>query len=189
MNRAHRGSQGQATVEFGISAIVLLLLLLGLIDLGRAFYFAVGFRGAAREGARQASWFDPATGTNPGLDDGAIKGAVDAILRKSGLAASTLANSGGATCPTPADSNTSHNPPYVGTAYNLAGANQPILYICYANTSGLDLASPPSDNSYKGADVNVIVLMNFGLASGFMQGFLGDSLHVVANTHMTIGGY
>ncbi len=95
----------------------------------------------------------------------------------------------GATCPTAADSNTSHNPPYVDTAYTSASVNQAILYICYANTPGLDLASPPGDNSYRGSDVNVIVLMSFGLASGFMQGILGNSIHVVANTHMTIGGY
>jgi Flp pilus assembly protein TadG len=184
---SHRGSHGQATVEFGISAIVLLLLLLGLVDLGRVFYFAVGFRGATREGARQASWFDPATGTNPTLADGAIKSAVDAILRKSGLA-STLANPG-ATCPTPADGNSSHNPPYVDATYAAASVNQPLLYICYSNTPGLDLASPPGDNSYGGTDVNVILVMSFGLASGFMQGLLGNSLHVVANTHMTVGGY
>jgi Flp pilus assembly protein TadG len=167
VNRIRRGSDGQATVEFGISAIVLLLLLLGLIDLGRTFYFAVGFRGATREGARQGSWFDPATGSNPALDDGAIKAAVDAMLRKSGLAASALANPG-ATCPTTADGNSNYNPPYVDSAYASAGVNQPILYICYANTPGLNLASPPGDNSYSGADVNVILLMSFGLASRFM---------------------
>jgi Flp pilus assembly protein TadG len=188
MNGSRRGSHGQATVEFGVSAVVLLLLLVGLIDLGRAFYFAVGFRGATREGARQASWFDPSTSSNPDLGDGAIKSAVDAILLKSGLAASALANPS-ATCPTPVDGNTSHNPPYVDTAYTSASVNQPLLYICYANTPGLDLATPPGDNSYKGADVNVILVMSFGFASGFMQGILGNSLHMVANTHMTVGGY
>src|SRR5258708_7241256 len=81
-------ARGEATGEFAIAAIVLLVLLLGLIDLGRVFYFAVGFRGAPREGARQGSWFDPATGSNPALSDSAIKGSVDAILRKSGLSTS-----------------------------------------------------------------------------------------------------
>jgi Flp pilus assembly protein TadG len=71
-------------VEFGASALVLVLLLFGLIDLGRVFYFDVGLQGAVREGARQASWFDPETGTNPYLYDSAIKSSVDAILTKSG---------------------------------------------------------------------------------------------------------
>src|SRR5437764_4741704 len=90
--------RGQSTVEFGASALVLVLLLFGLIDLGRVFYFDVGLQGAVREGARQASWFDPATGTNPYLSDAAIKSSVDAILTKSGMPQSILQNSG-TTCP------------------------------------------------------------------------------------------
>jgi hypothetical protein len=41
----------------------------------------------------------------------------------------------------------------------------------------------------KGMDVNVILVMNFGFASGFMQGVLGDSASVATNTTMTIGGF
>src|SRR2546430_16998454 len=70
------GSQrGQSAVEFGASAIVLVLLLFGLIDLGRVFYFDVGLTGATREAARHASWFVPppsgsaSPGTNPSLYD------------------------------------------------------------------------------------------------------------------------
>ena len=191
--RPRRGSQGQATVEFGISSIVLLLLLLGLLDLGRVFYFVVGLRGATREGARQASWYVPAdpnvagsTGSNPGLYDGAIKIAVDANLVKAGLPASTLENPT-ATCPSPSDGNTVYNPPYVDSAYP-SGVGQPLLYVCYSNTPGVDLTTAPTGTGYNGLDVNVIVLMNFGFASGFMQGVLGPSFHVVSNTHMTVGG-
>jgi hypothetical protein len=179
---------GQSTVEFGASAIVLMLLLLGLIDFGRAFYFGVGLRGATREAARQAIWFDPATGTNPYLYDGAIKSAVDAILDHSGLPASQLQNPG-ASCPDVTDGNSIYNPPYADSAYATTSVNQPLLYICYANTPGLDLATAPSDNSYRGADVNVILVMNFGLTTQFMEGVLGTSIHMVANTHMTVGGY
>jgi len=181
-------SSGQATVEFGVSAVVLLLILLGLIDLGRAFYFDVGLRGATREGARQASWFDPTSGTNPYLSDSSIQAAVDAILLKSGLPRSTLANPT-TTCPSPSDGNGAHNPPYQDSAYQSVGANQPLLYICYANTPGLDLTAGPSDNAYRGSDVSVILTMNFGFATGFMQSAFGGSVHMVANTHMTVGGY
>src|SRR2546421_12832566 len=51
--------RGQSAVEFGASAIVLVLLLFGLVDLGRVFYFDVGLTGATREAARHASWFVP----------------------------------------------------------------------------------------------------------------------------------
>jgi Flp pilus assembly protein TadG len=185
-----RASRGQSTVEFGLSAVLLLFILLGLIDLGRAFYFSVGLQSASREGARQASWFDPTTGTNPNLYDAAIQSAVDAVLADSGLPASQLQNSvAGTTCPTPSDGNSSYSPPYTSAAYATTSVNQPLLYICYADTPGLDLSTAPTDNSMKGLNVNVILVMNFGFASGFMQGALGNAVSMAANTHMTIGGY
>jgi Flp pilus assembly protein TadG len=182
-----RLARGQSTVEFGASALVLVLLVFGLVDLGRVFYFDVGLQGATREGARQATWFDPQTGTNPYLSDATIKSSVDAVLVKSGMPPSVLQNPG-ATCPTTNDGNTTFNPPYADSTYP-SGANQPSLFICYANTPGLDLAAPPADNSFKGQDVNIILVMNFGFVSGLMSGFLGNSIHIVANTHMTVGGY
>jgi len=180
--------RGQSTVEFGASAIVLMLILLGLLDFGRAFYFGVGLRGATREGARQAIWFDASTGTNPYLYDDSIKGAVDAILQQSGLPASQLQNPA-ATCPDVTDGNAAYNPPYADSAYTTSSLNQPMLYICYSNTPGLDLSTAPTDNSYKGQDVNVILVMNFGFVSEFLGSALGGPVHMVANTHMTVGGY
>jgi len=179
--------RAQSTVEFGASALVLVLLLFGLIDLGRVFYFDVGLQGAAREGARQASWFDQGSGTNPTLYDAAILASVNGILSHDGLPNAVLQNPG-TTCPAPTDGNTIYNPPYVDTTYP-AALNAPSLYICYANTPGLDLTSAPADNSMKGQDVNVILVMSFGFVSGFMNGVLGNSVHIVANAHMTIGGY
>ena len=180
-------ASGQSTVEFGISAVVLIFVLFGLIDLGRVFYFDIGLMGAVREGARTASWFDASSGTNPYLYDGAIKSAVDRILEHSGLPDSALQNPT-TTCPTPSDANTDFNPPYVDATFP-AAVNQPALFICYQGTPGLDLASAPTDNSYKGSDVNVILVISFGFVSGFLQGALGNSVHIVANTHMTVGGY
>jgi len=187
VSRPRAPQNSQSTIEFGLSALVLIFILLGLIDFGRAFYFGVGMQGAAREGARQATWFDASTSTNPYLADSAIKDAVDQMLLKSGLPASTLANPG-TTCPTPTDGNVEYNPPYVESSFPTA-VNQPLLFICYDSTPGLDLAVAPNDNTLKGRDVNVIVLMSFGFASGFLAGALGSSVHMVANTHMNVGGF
>ena len=164
-----------------------MLILVGLVDLGRAFYFDVGMTGATREGAREASWFSASAGTNPYLYDAAIKQSVDANLEKSGLPDSQLQNPN-TTCPNPTDGNASYNPPYSDSIYP-ATTNQPLLFICYDNTPGLDFATAPSGNAYKGDDVNVILIMSFGFVSGFMSGTLGGSVHMVTNTHMTIGGY
>ena len=188
MGTKRNATRGQSSVEFAASALVLALLLFGIIDLGRAFYFAVGLTGAAREGAREASWFDPSTGTNPFLYDGAIKNSVDGILTHSGLPTSVLANASGTTCPSVADSNSSYNPPYVDSVYP-TDLNQPLLYICYSNTPGLDLTTAPNNNSYKGTDINVVLVLSLGFVSGFLSGLLGNSVHIVANTHMTVGGY
>jgi Flp pilus assembly protein TadG len=186
----HGGVQhGQSSVEFGLAAIVLLLLALGLTDLGRVFYFDVGLAGAAREGARQASWFDAKSGTNPYLYDDAIKNAVDGVLTNSGLPASALQNPSGTTCPATSDGNAQFNAPYTDPAYAAGGVNQPLLYICYQAVNGVDLTTAPTDNSLKGQDVNVILVMSFGFATGFMQGVLGNSIHLAVNTHMVIGGF
>ena len=204
--------RGQSSVEFGASAIVLVLLLFGLVDLGRVFYFDVGLTGATREAARQASWYVPGSngvpGTNPSLYDSdgwtqdpcpyeangnptgdtnpypGIKQAVDCNLNKYHLPSSILQNP---TTTCPGDPGTANNPPYADSVYPTQ-VNQPLLYICYANTPGLDLPTAPIDNSYAGHDVNVVLVMSFGFASGFMPSFLGNSVHIVANTHMVIGG-
>jgi Flp pilus assembly protein TadG len=178
---------GQSTVEFGVSAVVLILLVFGLIDLGRVFYFDIALAGATREGARQASWFDPNTRTNPYLSDSAIQASVNEILAHSGLPASNLQNPT-TTCPSPTDGNAAYNPPYDPSFYP-STLNQPRLFICYGNTPGTDFASAPADNAYKGTDVNVILVMSFGFTSGFLADALGNSIHVVSNTHMTVGGY
>jgi TadE-like protein len=179
---------GQSTVEFGVSAIVLIFILFGLIDLGRAFYFEVGLVGAAREGAREGTWFDPTSGTNPYLYDDAIRNSVDAILEQSGLPDAQLQNPG-TTCPGPSDGNSEYNPPYSSSAFPpSATLDQPLLYICYASDPGLDLSTAPLDNSFKGDDLNVILVMNFGFAGGYLSGALG-TVQMVANTHMSIGGF
>jgi Flp pilus assembly protein TadG len=47
-----RGERGQSLVEFAIGAMVLVLLLAGIADLGRGLYSYVVITNAAREGAR-----------------------------------------------------------------------------------------------------------------------------------------
>ena len=43
-------------VEFALSSVVLLLLVGGLVDIGRALYVSETISSAAREGARHAVW-------------------------------------------------------------------------------------------------------------------------------------
>jgi len=52
MNNTHQHKeQGQSLIEFAISLVIILLLLAGVVDLGRAFFAYIIIRDAAQEGA------------------------------------------------------------------------------------------------------------------------------------------
>lgn len=55
MKRTGKEERGQSLVEMAILLPLLLLLMIGLLDLGRAYYVIVALRDAADEGASYAS--------------------------------------------------------------------------------------------------------------------------------------
>jgi Flp pilus assembly protein TadG len=175
--------QGQSLVEFALSSVVLLLLVGGLVDIGRAVYISEALSNAAREGARQGAWFDAATKSTPNLYSAAIKSAVDAELATISIPASVLKNPG-STCPTPSDGNAFRNPPYPDSAYP-STANQPWLFICYNNTPGLDFTSPATNQGQ--LDLNVIVLYTYGPLTPLITSQFAI-FHLAANVHMTVAG-
>ncbi|HYM95677.1 MAG TPA: TadE/TadG family type IV pilus assembly protein, partial [Candidatus Sulfotelmatobacter sp.] len=119
--------RGQSLVEFAISSIVLLLLAMGLLDLSRAFYYAVNLQGAAREGARHGAWFNTSARANNFLDNGDIMFAVNQSLQGAGLNGTQVITG---RCLVPTDGNTAGNKPYPQSAYP-AGPNAVNVYICY----------------------------------------------------------
>jgi Flp pilus assembly protein TadG len=164
--------------------VVLLLLVGGLADIGRAIYMTEALSSAAREGARHGAWFDSPSLSHPYLDDVQIKATVDAELATVSLPNSILKNSS-QTCPTSSDLNGFHNPPYQNSFYPPA-ANQAWLYICYNNTPLLDYSSTPATNMGQ-QDLNVIVLMSYGPLTPLMSAQFG-LFHLAANEHMTVQG-
>ncbi|HEY2599293.1 MAG TPA: TadE/TadG family type IV pilus assembly protein [Candidatus Dormibacteraeota bacterium] len=179
-----RAQSGQSLVEFALSSVVLLLLVGGLVDIGRAIYVTEVISNAAREGARHGAYFQAPTLTHPYLYDAQIKASVDAELAAASLPASALKNPG-TTCPNPTDGNAFHNPPYASSAYPPT-ANQTWLYICYQNNPGLDFTSAPASGQSL-QDVNVIVLFTYGPLTPLVSAQLG-AFHLAANTHVTVGG-
>ena len=175
--------RGQSLVEFAVSSVVLLLLVGGLVDIGRSIYVSGTLSNAAREGARHGAWFDAGTQSHPYLDDTDIKSAVDGELAAIGLPASVLKNPG-TTCPNPTDGNGVHNPPFASSAYP-ATANQPWLYICYNNTPGLDFTSPATTQAQ--LDLNVIVVYTYGPLTPLVKSQFGV-FQVAANQHLTVQG-
>jgi len=175
--------RGQSLVEFALSSVVLLLLVGGLVDIGRAIYISEALSNAAREGARHGVWFDAPRQSHPFLYDAQIKAAVDSQLAAISLPASVLKNPA-TTCPAPTDGNAYHNPPYANSAYP-ATANQPWLYICYNNTAGLDFTSPATNQGQ--LDLNVVVLYAYGPLTPLVTAQFGI-FRVAVNQHMTVQG-
>lgn len=180
--------RGQSLVEFAISSIVLLLLMMGLLDLSRAFYYSVNLQGAAREGARHGAWFNTSARTNNFLDDADIMTAVNQGLNGAGLTANFIASG---SCLSPSDGNAFNNKPYAAAAFP-ASTQQVNAYICYTYPGGaLQLGSrgaPPTDNSWRLGDINVSLLMNFALITPLIQGIFGSGIKLAYNEHFTIQG-
>ena len=170
-------------VEFALSSVVLMLLIGGLIDIGRAVYVSEALSSAAREGARRGAFFDAPNQARTYLYDAQIKAVVDTELATISLPASVLKNPG-TTCPAPTDGNAYHNPPYASSAYP-STANQTWLYICYDNTPGVDFTSPPTGQGQQ--DVNVIVLYSYGPLTPIITAQFG-TFHLAANEHVTVQG-
>lgn len=175
--------RGQSLVEFAVSSVVLLLLVGGLIDIGRSIFIQETLSNAVREAARHGVWFDAPSLSHPYLDDSQIKAAVDSELAAISLPASVLKNSS-ATCPSPSDGNGYHNPPYQSSFYPTA-TNQPWLYICYNNTPGLDYTSPATNLAQ--TDLNVILLYSYSPLTPIITSQFG-AFSVAANQHMTVQG-
>src|SRR5712692_9711692 len=117
--RGRRRQRGQSLVEFAISSIVLLLLMMGLLDLSRAFYYAVNLDGSAREGARHGAWYNTAARYNGFLDDADIMNAVGTSLTGAGFTNTDppihFVPSGN--CLAPTDGNLHNNAPYAASAF------------------------------------------------------------------------
>src|SRR3989475_6081649 len=65
--RCHRlryCKKGQAIVETALLLPILMLLVMGTADLGRVFYYSIAVTNAAREAARQGTYFDPISSSN-----------------------------------------------------------------------------------------------------------------------------
>ena len=187
----HRPRQrGQSLVEFAISSTVLLLLMMGLLDLSRAFYFSVSLQGAAREGARHGAWFNTAARENNFLDDADVMTAVKEGLYGAGFQDSQIHLMSAGGCLAPTDGNGVSNKPYPAAAFPAASQNVNV-YICYTAPNGTatgTMPAHPTDNSYWLGDINVALLMRFQLITPFIQSLFGSGLNLAYNEHFTIQG-
>src|ERR1700693_5914530 len=114
MARVRGRTSGQALVEFAITLPIIVLLVAGVLELGRGYTFAVATSNAARDGARYVAGKTP-TSNGPGL-------AHMCSLVTAGLAAITS----NVSCPTQIN----HAPPFVlGTDYTAPAAGQALVLV------------------------------------------------------------
>src|ERR1700704_5629368 len=114
-----RKGRGQALVEFAVSVPILVLLVAGVLELGRGYAFAMATSDAARDGARYVAG-KTSTTNGPGLTN-------MCSLVTADLAAITT----NITCPTQVN----HAPPFVaGTDYTVPTAGQAVVAV-YCGTS------------------------------------------------------
>src|SRR4030042_5191220 len=68
-NTLHQHQRGQSMVEFALMLPLMALVLVGVFDLGRAFFASITITNAAREGARYggrySKYYDPLTPSIP----------------------------------------------------------------------------------------------------------------------------
>ena len=119
MAERKRRGRGQALVEFAISVPILVLLVAGVLELGRGYAFAMATSDAARDGARYVAG-KTSTTNGPGL-------ANMCSLVTADLAAVTTT----IVCPTQVN----HAPPFVaGVDYTAPVAGQAVVVV-YCGTS------------------------------------------------------
>jgi Flp pilus assembly protein TadG len=79
MSKIKRDDRGAVMVEFAVVLPVLLLILLGIIEFGRAYNTQVSIQAAAREGARELALRHSATVVETATRNGAPGIALDSI--------------------------------------------------------------------------------------------------------------
>jgi Flp pilus assembly protein TadG len=150
-------------------APLLVLVVLGISDLGRAFYYATAITNAAREGARHGTYFDPGTSSNPYDTQSGVFAAVQAEANYVSL---SQLSAPGTACPS--------GPPY--TSNYPTTANSGNVIVCF---NGNWSTTPATAGQY----VKVIVLYNYQPITPLLGKFIGSStLHLEGTAVMAVQG-
>ena len=159
-----RRSRGQSLVEFAVLSPLLLLLAMGMLDLGRAFYFEVVGTDAARDAARYASGYAPVVWPPAGPGQSAI-----CDMAKADLGDHVTSVSCVYTTTMPAAGR-----PYYGSTYStgLTPGQAVVVIACPAGTNNCSGASGATVNQ----NVAVTVYYRFALLTPGMSWLFGNAL-------------
>ena len=163
--------RGQALVETALLIPLLMLLVMGSADLGRVFYYSIAVTNAAREAARQGTYYDPTA--NPPANTYNDYADILAAARNDVPSDVTLslATIAPLHCLTGSPSSWSANYP--------ADPNTGYVYICF---DGQDNPAPAAAAN----TIQVTILYNFQPVTPLASIVGAGSVHVEASTTMQV---
>jgi TadE-like protein len=158
-------SRGQSLVEFAILSPVLLLLVMGLLDLGRAYYFEVVTTDAARDAARYGVGF-PANAAPVGYGQSAMCDQVKSDLID-------IISPSSVTCVYRPDLPAAGRP-YYTTDYTPKNPGEAIVVIaCPPSTNG---CTRSTNGQVLNTNIGVTVYYQFAMTTPGMSALFGSQL-------------
>ena len=164
-------SRGQGLVEFGLVLPIFLVILIGMVDIGRAVWANNAVANAAREAARFASVHGGS------CEDTTSTGCTSAYYCPVGPAVSTAAiPTAGASCPYPSPSKQSIYD--TATSYMIAGGSGVTVTACYFDPAATSSCTGNTDstitnypgNNARGKAVTVVVSSQVPMIVGSLIG-------------------
>lgn len=163
-----RSRLGQAMVETALLLPILMLLVMGSADLGRVFYYSIAVTNAAREGARQGTYYDPVSSSN-------IYDSYTEVLKAT---KQDVPSDVSLSYPTTSPSHCLPGQPSSWSIYYPTQANKGYVYICF---DGNDSQTTPAQQT-----IQVTVLYNFQPVTPLAQVVGAGSVQVLASTTMQV---
>ena len=169
--RCHRFSyskKGQAIVETALLLPILMLLVMGSADLGRVFYYSIAVTNAAREAARQGTYYDPTSNSNR----------YDSYAQVLAAAQSEVPSDVTLSLPASAPSHCLTGQPSSWSAYYPSQPNSGYAFICF---DGNDAQVTPAQQT-----IQVTILYNFSPVTPLGDVVGTKLIQVVASTTMQV---
>ena len=160
--------KGQAIVETALLLPILMLLVMGSADLGRVFYYSIAVTSAAREAARQGTYYDPISNTN----------AYDSYGQVLAAAQKEVPSDVSLILPATSPSHCLTGAPSTLAPYYPSQPNTGWVFICF---DGND-----SQSTAASLTIQVTILYNFQPVTPLASVVGASSVHVFASTAMQV---
>ena len=155
-------------VETALLLPILMLLVMGSADLGRVFYYSIAVTNAAREGARQGTYYDPVSSSN-------IYDSYTEVLK---AAKQDVPSDVTLSYPTTSPAHCLPGQPSSWSIYYPTQANKGYVYICF---DGNDSQATPAQQT-----IQVTILYNFQPVTPLAQVVGAGSVQVLSSTTMQV---